>query len=502
MISKEEIRKIEKNLAFYLKRWSNDPLSYFIECLRMEPTHQQAQVLMAYRNHKFVAVRSGHGTRKSMVASSLVHWYMDTHKEEGVACRVPITGASSDQLIDIMWSEIKLINKKKWDFLGNKYEIQSERMYNKESPKEWFAVLRTARRENPDALQGFHKCFFILDEASGVPDEIFDVASGSMSDQESYALMTGNPTKRTGYFAKSFKKSGMWHRLHFNSEDTMNDTLYSVPYVNPRGELIELKRKGLQSRQWIENMKKEYGENSNTYKIRVKGEFAEGKADNAIEWRWVSDIFAPERKNVDNRSRKKIMGIDVARKGEDATAVVIRKGTAGIYAKKWQGNDLVESRLKIEQIFREHPDIDEAFIDTIGIGAGLYDELRYRGYPVRPVDVTHVAPNNKNGECKKLRDWLWWESRNFMRTRITTFPEEQIWIELQEELSTPTFNYQNGAIVIESKDEMKNRGLPSPNMADAWNMTMLRDANTPGKFMSAKRSEKCKNKKQVSWKCR
>jgi len=501
-IPREDIRKIERNLAYYLLRWHNDPLAYFIECLRLTPTHQQAQMLMAFRVHNFVAARSGHGTGKSVGVAGLIHNYLDTHKNPDFNCKVPVTGASSDQLVDILWSEVKWINGKKWDFLGNKYEILTEKMFNKEDPKGWFATLRTARKENPDALQGFHKCLFCLDEGSGIPNEVFDVAAGAMGDPECRGVMTGNPTKKTGYFANVFKKKTKWYTLHFNSENSLSDTEYIIPYINPMGELIELKRRGLQTREWVENMKKDYGEHSNTYKIRVKGEFAEGKADNVIEWQWLKDIFAEERKVVDNKHRKKVMAVDPARSGSDPSGVVIRKGTKGVFAKKWQGCDLVESRLKIELIFKEHPDIDVCYIDTIGLGGGLFDELRHKGYPVRAVDVTKEPPSNKNGDCFKLRDWLWWEGRNFFRTNIVCFPDEEIWHEVQEELSTPTYGFRGRDILVESKDDMKARGISSPNLADAFLMTLLCDSSTPSKFLSEKRKEKKQNKKPVSWKCR
>ena len=177
------------------------------------------------------------------------------------------------------------------------------------------------------------------------------------------------------------------------------------------------------------------------------------------------------------------MGIDPAWTGEDDTGVVIREGDSIIHAESWHGFDLVESFERLRVIWDEWK-VDVAHIDTVGVGAGLYDMFKhsmYRGelgYPVIKVHCSERAPEDKDGSCKVLRDWLWWKSRKFFRSKNARFaglPTDPAWRQLREELLAPTYKIVNGKVVAESKDDMKKRGLKSPNLADALNTTFYQD---------------------------
>lgn len=490
IISPQSVDRANGELAFWLQRWGRYPLGYAIECCGIVPTYQQAQVLNALAKHHFVAVRSGHGIGKSKLIGIVTNWYLDTQKRPGRSCRIPITGAAYDQLKDIVLPEISNVNGGKWPILAKNYEITSEAVYHRQERESWFASLRTARADNPTALQGFHDCLFVIEEAFGVPEPIFEVARGAMGDPGSYGLMVGNPTSNAGYVYNAFhSRKSVWHCLHFSSADSLSDTEYSYPYIDPLGNVITIRHCGRQTREWMEDMKAEFGEESNTYKIRVLGEFASGTDDLVIEPRWLKDV----RNNPDPgdlASRKKVMGVDVARSGNDDTSICIRQGRKILHIESWHGADLVQSRQRVTARFKEFG-CDSAQIDIIGVGAGLYDEMRYAGFRVSPVTVSNSAPEDSDAQCKLLRDYLWWKGRKYFRAGNCVFAgdgRESEWDGLAKELTTPTYSYKGGKVVVESKDELKKRGFHSPNRADAFLMTLLDDFEISGANYSARKS--------------
>ena len=475
--SSKQIEEVMDGMAFWIRRWYNNPFAYVIECLGEEPTHQQMEILIKLPIYGFIAARSGHGIGKTKLMAWLTHWWLDTHKIPGTACRIPCTGASEDALKNNLWSEIAVVNEHKPEFFRKRYFVGNEIVYNKEDKQAWYAVIRVARPDNPDALQGFHNCLFMIDEGSGVADAIFEVARGAMGDEGSMGVMFGNPTRTAGYFFNAFHNSKFWHRLHFSSAESLAHETYHYPFVDALGNIQIFSTKGRQTQKWIDDMRDEFGENSNVYKVRVLGEFADTAVMNVvIEESWLENVFMiPEREVM--RKRPLVMGVDVAREGKDNTAIVIRQGTEVVFCTSWNGNDLFISRKKVELIQKEWG-CEKMFIDIIGIGSGLHDELRAAGYPVEEVNVTKDAPDIK--ECKQLRHYLWWQSRKFFRQHKVRFamnnPDFQ---ELRKELKVVsyTINPKTGLVEVESKDALKARGYSSPNYADAFNMTMLYDAD-------------------------
>jgi hypothetical protein len=508
MVTETEIKRLVDYLTFWLMRWRNDPVAYVIECINhnkptidnpFNPTHQQARIMRAVRKHRFVAVRSGHGIGKTKLLGWLINWYLDCFKIPGVACRVPCTGASEDQLKNILWTEVSSIAKNKPEYFSSLYKVNKDNMTNNESPEEWFAVLRTARKENPDALQGFHQCFFVVDEASGVDDKIFEVARGAMGDPDSMGILTGNPTKLSGYFYNTFHGSRVWHCIHCSSLDTLHDNIYSYKYINPFGDTVIISARGRQTKAWVEDMKDEYGENSPEFKVRVLGEFASKDNELIIPDNLTADAFI--RPLVGQTDRKVIMGVDVARSGNDDSAIVIRKGNTILHVESWHGYSTVKTKNIVIARFNEFG-VDRIYVDTIGVGGGVYDMLKDENYPVYECDVTKTAPEGTT-KCHKLRDWLWWQARQFFRRNPVKFVNDVgDWKKLIKELNSPTYTFgtANGAIKVESKDEMKERGVPSPNLADAFCMTLMYDFTSKTSRESRLSGKKIRKKRTRSFK--
>jgi hypothetical protein len=349
-------------LAMYLKIWKEDILLYVLDCVGDIPTHQQAAILKKLPVEKFVAVKSGHGIGKTRLFGWAANWYLDCHGKLHGMTRIPVTGAGGSQLEVTVFPEMEGVCKSKLPWLANLYENVTGKMSLKGHDKTHFAILRTARPEKPEALQGFHECFFVIDEGSGVDDKIFDVARGAMGDPASFGLMAGNPTKTSGYFFNLFDTDQTtWHTMSFSSMDSMHDVEYEYKYLDAWGDVKIQKVNGRQTMKWVKEIIADYGIESNYFKIRVKGDFANEDMDLVIEPPWLIPLDRVEL--IDNATDKRIMGLDPARSGSDKFGVFIRKGRVLEYATEWDSYDTQICIDKIKVLQAEWK-CDEMIIDT------------------------------------------------------------------------------------------------------------------------------------------
>jgi hypothetical protein len=344
--------------------------------------------------------------------------------------------------------------------LGEGFDWSNGAYRLKSKPSESFAVARTSRPERPEALQGFHSenILFLIDEASGVADNVFEVAEGALSTDGAFVAMAANPTRQSGYFFDSHHKMrGAWAALHWSGVDS--------PRV---------------SREYIANMAKKYGERSPVYKVRVLGEFV-GAADGVIDLELCEAAKVREVEPV--ASAKVVWGVDVARFGDDSSALAKRKGNIQIEpVKEWWGKDTMQVAGLIKQEWDATKEKDRPVainVDVIGIGAGVVDRLKELDLPAVGVNVAESeaidseTPKNAKGEPMKqynrLRDQLWFKAREWLEAKDCKLCDDE---ETIAELTTPTYTIlSNGRIKVEGKDEMKARGVKSPNRADAWNNT-------------------------------
>lgn len=434
-------------------RWrKGGPCLFAKEALGADPTEQQWEASKATVERRRVSIRSGHGTGKSTFEAWCILWFLSCY----YPCKVPATAPTSHQLEDVLWSELAKwhrVLKDRWPSLGGEFEWSSGAFRLKAAPNESFAVARTSRPERPEALQGFHSenILFLIDEASGVADNVFEVAEGALSTDGAFVVMAANPTRQSGYFFDSHHKMrGSWAALHWSGVDS--------PRV---------------SRDYIANMKKKYGERSPIYKVRVLGEFVAAN-DGVIPLELCE--AAKNRDVAVIASAKVIWGVDVARFGDDSSALAKRKGNHQLEPiKEWYGKDTMQIVGLIKADWDTTPEAKRPVainVDVIGIGAGVVDRLKELELPAVGVNVSETeAVNAHEGrQFNRLRDELWWKCREWLEAKDCKLcPEDE---ELIAELTTPTYTIlSNGLIKVEGKPEMKARGVKSPNRADAWNNT-------------------------------
>lgn len=429
------------NDEFYNKclDWKLDPVLWIREVIGVEPTEQQIAILnaIALPGAK-IAVKSGTGTGKTSLSAWVITWFLVFHTD----CKSLCTSPSSSQLFDNLWAECA-----KWidvmpPIFKDQYKWMSDTIKINGSENR-FAIARTARPEKPEALQGAHadNMLYIIDEASGVAQKVFEVAEGGLSTPDTRVLLMSNPTRADGYFYDCFNKNRkFWQCFTLNGEES--------PRV---------------SREYIENSKAKYGEDSDFYRIRIKGEFPLASDDTLIR---LCDIEAAIDRDIADNSTEKIAGLDIARYGKDACAIVIRHGNVIHHIDMWRNKDTMETCGKVKQMYLEKM-FTKINVDVIGMGSGVADRLIEMGIPTCPINVAECSAMSE--KFVRLRDELWWKARELFNNKLSRIePKTNYKDDLIGELSCIKYRLtSDGKIKIETKDEMKKRGLESPNIADA-----------------------------------
>ena len=438
-----------------LAQYRTDPVAFVVEVLGVKPDKWQAEALKSLVTEDRLSIRSGHGVGKSAFLSWVTLWWLVTKSGDG--CKVALTAPTRHQLSDVLFSEVSRWYRKMPEWYRDQLNLKSDRLEVVGKESECFAVARTSRRENPEALQGFHSeaMLFIIDEASGVDEKIFEVARSSMSSLNAKSIMTGNPTRTQGYFYESFHSDrARWHTMKVACSDSTN--------VDPA---------------FVQEMKDKYSEDSSVYRVRVLGEFDTEQGDTVIPLSLMES--AVERDVEINPISPVVWGLDCARMGSDRTALCKRKGNAILEPiTHWQGKDLMQTcglvvaeYKRLENFPDELP--EEICVDSIGIGAGVCDRLAELGLPVRGVAVSE-RPSTDGKTYMRLRDELWFKAREWFEQRDCRIPEGCE--ELVAELSVPSYHFTSvGKMQVESKDNLKKRGVRSPDLADAFCLTMAHE---------------------------
>ena len=434
----------------FIELYGDDPVGFVTNVLGAKPQPWQEEFLKKIaRSERRISVRAGHGVGKSTACSWALIWHM--------CCRYPqksiVTAPTASQLFDALFAELKSWLNKLPPVLRESFEVYSDKITFKAAPESSFISARTSSSERPEALAGVHSehVLLVVDEASAVPEPVFEAAAGSMSGHSATTILISNPTRNSGLFYKTHHElSADWNRMHVSC---LNNPLVAADFVA--------------------QIKATYGEESNAFRIRVLGEFALGDDDTLIPAELVDGAMI--RDITVSPSEPMIYGIDVARFGSDWTALCKRRGNVVIEIKSWGGLDLMQTvGVVVNEAKMDSP--DEICVDTIGLGGGVADRLREQGFNVRDVNVSESSAMNPNAH--RLRDELWMSVKDWLATRAAKLPKDD---GLRHELVAPRYTFQsNGKMVVESKDSMRKRRMRSPDLADALCLTFAGTAAMVG----------------------
>jgi phage terminase large subunit len=423
----------------------DDRVAFAKEICNMTPDDQQGDMLRALDQHDHVADKAGHSTGKSSGEAICILHYGSTR----YPFKIPCTAPSKHQLYDVLWSELALWHKKMNPLFRDMFIWTKENFRLKSDPEECFAAARTATKENPEALQGFHSqyVFRVIDEASAVPDSVMEVLEGATGTVETKELQCGNPTRLEGTFYRAFTKDKEFFKL-------LTASCLNSQLTPPR---------------YIERMRNKWGEDSNMWKIRVLGEFPDRESDSFIPYHLAYDALI--REIPDQKGLPVVFGVDVARYGDDKTAIAIRQGDEFRPVRQYNQLSTMQTAYEVAKLANQMKP-KQIFVDVNGLGAGVYDRLQEMGYPVVAVNVSESPAYNPH-MYNRLRDELWGNFRDWLEQRRGKIHDNDD-MDLIGELTSPKYHLSGGRpnkIVIESKDDMRKRGKESPNMADACIMT-------------------------------
>lgn len=430
-----------------------NPVKFVQDVLKVTPSPWQSEFLQYISDgERKISVRSGHGTGKSTAASWAMLWYLTTR----YPCKIVVTAPTSSQLFDALFAELKAWHRKLPPFVGELFEVTSDRVVLKSAPQSAFISARTARQDRPESLAGVHSenVLIVADEASGIDESTYQAASGSMSGHSATTVLLGNPTRSSGYFYDTHHRlKADWRCMHVNSMDS--------PLV---------------SKAFIDEMRLKYDENSNVFRVRVRGEFPLKEDNTIIPAELVES--AQERDIVADPDAVPVWGLDVSRFGADSSVLAIRHGNVVTSLTSWKGLDLMELTGRVVGKYnglipRLQP--SEILVDSIGLGSGVVDRMGELGLPVRGINVGESA--SLSGTYLNLRAELWFKLKDWLAAKDCKLPKDE---GLFAELVSPTYTFtSNGKMKVEAKEDMKKRtGGASPDKADAICLTLASDGAT------------------------
>lgn len=438
-------------LRSVIASYANDPVGFVRVVLGATPDPWQEQVMRdVARGERRISVRAGHGVGKSAFCAWLSIWHMVTRYPQKTVMTAPTAG----QLFDALFAEVKFWINKLPEPIRELFDTTSEKVTLRAAPESSFISARTSSADRPEALAGIHSAhvLLIVDEASAVPEAVFESAAGSMSGHDACSILIGNPTRNSGMFFRTHHAlSNEWRTYHVSCLDS--------PRV---------------SADFVKQIMDTYGPESNAYKIRVLGEFALRDDDTLIPAELVDSAMS--RDVAVSPEEPVVYGLDVARFGDDRSVLCKRRGNVVLEFKVWQGLDLMQlTGAVVNEAKLDKP--AEIMVDSIGLGSGVADRLRELGHVVRDVNVSESS-SMMNAQAAKLRDELWLSLKEWLNARACKLPKID---ELRQELVAPTYTFtSNGKIKVEGKQEMKRRGMRSPDLADALGLTFASVASRVG----------------------
>ena len=412
-----------------------------------------------------VAVKSGQGVGKTALEAGLIIWFIVCRPYS----RVIATAPTMQQLYNVLWAEIK-----KWldsSIIQELLVWTKTKVYVDGDPERWFAIAKTATK--PESMQGFHEdhMLIVVDEASGVTDPIMEALLGTLTGRDNKLLLMGNPNRIEGVFYDAFNKDRDKYRTH----------------------TVSSRNSGRTSKETIEMLETKYGKDSDVCRVRIDGQFPKGALDSFISLETVELACSKENhiRESDIESAKVLhIGVDVARFGDDKTVITPRISAKVYEFRKYSKNDTMETAGNVIRCCKDYmgrfPYIRKCMIkvDDTGVGGGVTDRLKE---VIREEKLPYTVVPVNNGDSASdayyfnLGSQIWGNIKELLESNFSNNLQgkQDVQIELPhdeemiKQLSVRKYHMTSkGKIQLESKEDMKKRGLGSPDTADSLSLAL------------------------------
>lgn len=442
---------LTKAQAAGLTRAQREPAAWVRAFLGDDLWEAQIEILESIRDYRRTAVKSCHDSGKSHIAARAAVWYLNVYPDSIVITTAP----TYRQVRNIIWRSIgtayaAAIRPLLGRVLTDRLEINHQ----------WYGQGFKADDNAATNFQGIHpisgRVLVIVDEAAGVAEPVFDGMDAAMTSEHARLLLIGNPTNPEGEFYNAFHRNrGLYHPITISADRTPN--LVAGQTVRPY----------LLTQTWIDDAIAKHGEDSPYVQARVHARFPTVGDKNLIPLAWIERAHEDDQPPSHEPAEA---GLDCARYGGDENVLRVRRGHEPIHLAAWTGLDTMETVGRVRQELARFPDLSRLKIDAIGLGAGIFDRFRelYRQKAItwEPIEVNVGAASRHPDQFANLRHELWWGLRErFREGRIAGRLDD---LEMGQ-LSSVRYRYDSAHAMplIESKDEMRKRGLRSPDRAEA-----------------------------------
>lgn len=427
----------------YLQWFRERPTIFAKEVLGVDFWSKQKEIANSVKDNARTTVRSCSAAGKTTVAACLVLWFLTCFYPSTVLT----TGRSFRQVKDQLWREIRARHARSRPPIGGDITQTSLTLSDKEK---WFAEGFTT--DEPERMTGFHNKYVlvVVDEASGIPDEVYNSLENPLASGFTRYLLLGNPTQNIGRFKDSFT-SPNYKSIHISAYDT--------PSFIGEGNYPFLINKD-----YIEQKKLEWGEDSPLYEVYIKGDFPSGETDRLIPFGLAE--AATFREIIPGTEEGISIGVDTARMGEDENALYVRKGEKVIDSHFWRKAKTEEIIGRISHEIKEHEsqitNIDEGYNPGVVDGLKALQELKQ--YKINGISFQQTAKDSK--VFANARAEMYWELAQRFKVGDIQIPNDKILLKQLTDIKKKPLNRYD-QIILESKQDMKQRGLKSPDRGDA-----------------------------------
>lgn len=431
----------------------HDPVGWIRDRLGEDLWSKQREIADSVVANAYTAVPSCHAAGKSYLASRLVAWWVDVHPP-GTAIAVT-TASTAHQVNAVLWDEIKRAHEH-GDLPGKitggtgtaipEWTVDGRRVAFGRKP------------DNPGAFQGIHRPYVlvIIDEAGEIEDRYIDTTSTIATGPDDRTLAIGNPVDSASRFARMCQPGSIWNRIQIPAWDTPKFTGETFD----GGTLIDPS--------FVDRMRTEWGEDSWMFQARIHAEFPDLGDDLVFPPRLVQKAIDADLAGTEAGG----YGADIAVHGDDESVVYRNRGGVLRFVDAWRGHDTEQSAGRLAAILQTHGRVSTVpmYVDAVGVGRGVYDKLRHQNWPVLPFNGGN-SPTDREMFGNRRAETFWALRRAMEDGQVDLDPADRV---LLDQLQLMKWRRDvRGRTFIESKDDMRARGVKSPDRADAASMAFV-----------------------------